>query len=87
MCWDNAQQESFWSTLKTEFYNRHAFATRAAAIAGVSRWIDTIYNRRRLHSAHDLAVAVAADEINTRPRKTLDWARPADLLATLASPT
>ena len=26
-------------------------------------------------------------EINQRPRKTLRWARPADLLATLASPT
>lgn len=29
MCWDNAQQESFWSTLKTEFYQRHHFTTRA----------------------------------------------------------
>lgn len=25
VCWDNAQQESFWSTLKTEFYQRHRF--------------------------------------------------------------
>ncbi len=23
VCWDNAQIESFWSTLKTEFYHRH----------------------------------------------------------------
>ncbi len=51
VCWDNAQQESFWSTLKTEFYNRYTFATRAEAIAAVSRWIDTIYNTRRRHSA------------------------------------
>jgi putative transposase len=47
VCWDNAQQESFWSTLKTEYYQRHSFATRAEAIRAVSSWIETVYNRRR----------------------------------------
>lgn len=51
VCWDNAQQESFWSTLKTEYYHRHDFTTRAAATLGVSDWIETVYNRRRRHSA------------------------------------
>ena len=51
VCWDNAQQESFWSTLKTEYYDRHIFATRAEAIRGVSAWIENTYNRRRRHSA------------------------------------
>ena len=51
VCWDNAQQESFWSTLKTEHYNRYEFATRAAAIRSVTEWIETVYNRRRRHSA------------------------------------
>lgn len=51
VCWDNAQQESFWSTLKTEFYNRHTFATKAHAIRAVSSWIEDVYNRRRRHSA------------------------------------
>ena len=51
VCWDNAQQESFWSTLKTEFYHRHQFATRAEAICAVATWIDTVYNHRRRHSA------------------------------------
>ncbi len=50
-CWDNAQQESFWSTLKTEYYQRHWFATRAEAIKAVSSWIETVYSRRRRHSA------------------------------------
>ena len=51
VCWDNAQQESFWSTLKTEYYDRYEFATRAEAIHGVTGWIETVYNRRRRHSA------------------------------------
>lgn len=51
VCWDNAQQESFWSTLKTEYYHRHLFTTRATAVHGVSEWIETVYNRRRRHSA------------------------------------
>ena len=51
VCWDNAQQESFWSTLKTEHYQRNTFATRAAATHAVSTWIENVYNRRRRHSA------------------------------------
>lgn len=51
VCWDNAQQESFWSTLKTEYYQRHSFATHAEAIRGVSSWIEQVYSRLRMHSA------------------------------------
>lgn len=51
VCWDNAQQESFWSTLKTEHYHRHTFTTRADAIRAASSWIEDVYNRRRRHSA------------------------------------
>lgn len=51
VCWDNAQQESYWSTLKTEFYDRHHFTTTAAAITAVSTWIEHTYNRTRRHSA------------------------------------
>ena len=59
VCWDNAQQESFWSTLKTEYYDRHQFATSAAAIHGVSTWIDTVYNRSRRHSSLDMLTPIA----------------------------
>jgi IS30 family transposase len=33
-----------------------------------------------LHAVTPDELARVADEINHRPRKTLDWARPADLL-------
>lgn len=51
VCWDNAAAESFWSTLKHEYYYRHVFATIAAARRGVYAWIDGFYNARRRHSA------------------------------------
>lgn len=40
VCWDNAMQESFWSTLKTEFYDRRPWATRQDAIRATGRWIE-----------------------------------------------
>lgn len=51
VCYDNAQQESFWSTLKTEYYQRHSFTTHREAILGVSNWIENTYNRSRRHSS------------------------------------
>ena len=44
VCWDNAQPESFRSTLKTDFHQRHQFPTRADAIHAVSSWIDTVHS-------------------------------------------
>ena len=51
VCWDNAAAESFWSTLKNEYYHRHVFATIADARRGVYAWVDGFYNARRRHSA------------------------------------
>ena len=50
VCWDNAQQESFWATLKVEFYDRYLWPTKAAAKIAVGDWIERVYNRRRRHS-------------------------------------
>jgi len=50
VCWDNAQHESFWGTMKVEFYDRHLWPTKAAAKLAVGDWIERVYNRRR-HSA------------------------------------
>ena len=51
VCWDNAQAESFWATLKVEFYDRYRWPTKPAAKFAVGDWIERIYNRRRRHSS------------------------------------
>jgi putative transposase len=51
VCWDNAQAESFWATLKVEYYDRYLWPTKAAAKLAVADWIERVYNRRRRHSA------------------------------------
>lgn len=51
VCFDNAMAESFWSTLKNEFYHRHSWPTRAQARQDVAYWIEVVYNRRRRHSS------------------------------------
>src|SRR6195952_3720071 len=51
VCWDNAQQESYWASLKVEFYNRYSWSIRAQAMLAVADWIERVYNRRRRHSA------------------------------------
>lgn len=50
VCWDNVQAESFWSTMKSEFYNRYTWPTKATARLAVGDWIERVYNRRRRHS-------------------------------------
>ena len=37
--------------MKTEFYDRRIWPTRARAIREVSAWIEDRYNRRRRHSS------------------------------------
>ena len=51
VCWDNAQAESFWATLKVEFYDRYRWPTKEAAKFAVGDWIERVYNRRRRHSS------------------------------------
>ena len=41
VCWDNAPAESFWATLKIEFYDRHDWPSRADAKLAVGDWIET----------------------------------------------
>lgn len=51
ICWDNAMAESFFATLKTEFYCRRVWPSKAKAKLEVGAWIEGRYNRRRRHSS------------------------------------
>jgi putative transposase len=50
-CYDNAFIESFWSTLKYELVYHHRFTTHAEARTAIFDYIETFYNRIRMHSS------------------------------------
>jgi putative transposase len=51
--YDNAKAESFMKTLKQEEVDGTAYRDVAEARASIGRFIETVYNRQRLHSALD----------------------------------
>jgi putative transposase len=52
-CYDNAFIESFFSSLKYELVHHHRFATLLEARTSIFNYIETFYNRTRLHSSLD----------------------------------
>ena len=48
---DNAMAESFFATLKTEFYYRRVWPSKTRAKLEAGAWIEDRYNRRRRHSS------------------------------------
>lgn len=51
-CWDNAPMESFFGSMKTELdIDDVAFDTRRQARVAIFSFLETFYNRCRLHSA------------------------------------
>lgn len=50
-CYDNAFIESFWSSLKYEVVYHQRFASFAEARSAIFNYIETFYNRTRLHSS------------------------------------
>lgn len=52
-CYDNAAMESFWSTLKIELVYRRDFTTHRQAKTEIFDYIETFYNRQRIHTSLD----------------------------------
>jgi putative transposase len=50
-CYDNAVQESFYHTLKTEHIYFECYKTREQAKQSIFEYIEVFYNRKRRHSA------------------------------------
>jgi len=61
-CYDNANAESFWATLKTECFNNIIPATRAEAKSMIFDYIETFYNPVRRHSARGFLSPVAFEK-------------------------
>jgi len=74
--YDNAQAESFMSTLKREEVDGRAYRTAYEARRSIGSFIEEIYNRQRLHSALNY-LAPADFEATVAPGKTLRQTAPA----------
>ena len=64
-CYDNAAKESFFHTLKTELVNHERYRTREEARASVFDYIETFYNRRRIHSTLGYRSPVDFERVST----------------------
>jgi putative transposase len=76
--YDNAMAESFMKTLKLEEVDGRVYRDLADARAAIGQFIDTVYNRQRLHSALDY---LSPEEFETNrgelwtasPQPTAPW--------------
>jgi transposase InsO family protein len=64
-CYDNANIESFWSTLKTELIHRQTLIDLPQARSALFEYIELFYNRQRLHSALGYKTPVEFEQTST----------------------
>jgi transposase InsO family protein len=69
--YDNAPMESFFGTLKSELVYHCVYHTRDEAKVDVFSYIESFYNRRRLHSALDYLSPVAYEQLFCQKEPTL----------------
>jgi transposase InsO family protein len=74
-CFDNAVSESFFATLKKEWFYREKFASEEELRASLARYIEIYYNRQRPHSTLGGNTPVEEFDMHMNPRfDTMDKA-------------
>jgi transposase InsO family protein len=62
-CYDNAVTETFFHSLKVELVHRKTFISRNDARKNIFKYIESFYNRQRLHSTLGYASPVEFEEL------------------------
>jgi putative transposase len=71
--YDNAKAESFMKTLKHEEVHLNGYETFQDVVARLPRFLEEVYNGKRLHSALGYLSPTRFEEVNTRKAA---WSRP-----------
>ena len=69
-CLDNAVAESFFHTLKTELVYQQHYRTRDEARLAIFEYVESFYNRTRLHSTLDYRSPEEYERVSLNPAST-----------------